>query len=77
MRKALAAVGIAGVVLLSAGPAFADRGAPGSTFPENGNTHSNGCAAVFGAPSASFGSESNTARFITTGLFTDACLGGP
>ena len=74
MRKALAAVGIATVIALSAGPAFADRGAPGTTYPENNNT--SGCGAVLSAPSASGVHQSGTAHNITLGLIIDACFGG-
>jgi hypothetical protein len=74
MRKALAAVGIATVIVLSAGPAFADRGAPGTTYPENNNT--SGCIHVLSTPSVSGFHQSGTALNITLGLISDACLGG-
>ena len=76
MRKVLAAVGIAGVMVLSASPAFADRGAPGTTFPEQpSGSLSQGCSGVLGHPNGS-SNHSTIANSITTGLVIDACFGG-
>ena len=76
-RKAvIGAIGTAGMVVLMAVPAFGDRGAPGSTFPEQPSTHdSNGCNAVLSAPNQG-GHRAEIATGITTGLVVDACFGG-
>ena len=61
------------IAALTAGPALADRGAPGTTFPEQpGANVQTGCAAVFSsaAPGAPM---SPRALAITNGLFADAC----
>jgi hypothetical protein len=61
------------IAALTASPALADRGAPGTTFPEQPGTHvQSGCAAVMA--SAAVGAPlSMRAGAITTGLLTDAC----
>ena len=75
-RLAVFVVFVAGVVV-GAGPALADAGAPGSTFPEQpkGNV-SNACATVLSNPSQGF-HDSSVAAAIKAGLVTDACFGGP
>jgi len=64
------------IAALTAGPAFADRGAPGRTFPEQPGTHVlSACAAVMssGAVDAPM---SPGALAITSGVFADACSAG-
>jgi hypothetical protein len=64
------------IAALTAGPALADRGAPGTTFPEQPGTNvQTGCAAVLGSAAAS-APMSPTSVPITTGLFGDACFPG-
>jgi hypothetical protein len=61
------------IAALTAGPALADRGAPGTTFPEQPGTHlQTGCAAVL-ASAAPGSPMSLRAAAITNGLFADAC----
>ena len=75
MKKAMAGVlATACMVVLAAVPAFADRGAPGSTFPEQPTGNGNGCTAIF-SPNAGF-HRAGVATGITTGLVVDACFGG-
>ena len=60
---------------LTAGPALADPGTPGTTFPEQpGGNVQTACAAILSsaAPSAPM---SPTAQAITGGLVSDACFG--
>ena len=64
------------IAAMTAGPALADRGAPGTTFPEQPGTHVQpGCAAVMtsGAVDAPMSSR---ALAITSGIFADACSAG-
>jgi hypothetical protein len=62
------------IAALTAGPALADRGAPGTTFPEQPGAHVlTGCAAVM-ASGAADAPMSQRAFAITNGLFTDACV---
>jgi hypothetical protein len=73
ISAALAATALA----IAAAPATADPGAPGSTFPEQPGTHlSAACTAVLSNPGTTSAPLSATAGAITTGLITDACLGG-
>jgi hypothetical protein len=64
------------------GSAFADAGAPGTTYPEQPGSHNaGGCAAVTSNPGTGVGGTagqhfSPTAAAITNGLLVDACLGG-
>jgi hypothetical protein len=68
------------IALAGSGAALADRGAPGSTFPEQpGSNVQNGCQAVSTNPGTSNGgpaqtNQSPTAGAITGGLFADACV---
>ena len=62
-------------------PAFADAGAPGTTFPDQPGTHvQNGCAAVTTNPGSGPGGQgtthlSPTAGAIVFGILSDAgCL---
>jgi hypothetical protein len=71
---------VAGALALGAGPALADAGAPGTTFPEqpNGNVGT-GCTAVTTNPGSGAGGAANfsdTALGILGPLITDACFGG-
>ena len=62
---------------VAAAPAAADRGDPGSTFPEHPGSHIlNACSALLSNPGATTAPVSATAEGITTGLITDACFGG-
>jgi hypothetical protein len=69
-------------VLAGAGPALADAGAPGSTFPEQPGTNAQtACTAVTSNPGTGFGGQagqnaSPTALVIVNGLLVDACFGG-
>jgi hypothetical protein len=73
----------AGAVLIAtaAGPAFADAGAPGTTFPEQPAGHvQTACGAVTTNPGTGTGGQfgqhaSPRAGAITTGLLVDACFG--
>ena len=65
-----------GVLALMGGPALADPGAPGTTFPEQPGSHPQaGCAALLSNPGALSAPRSVTAFTITNGLFGDACFG--
>jgi hypothetical protein len=77
MRRttAILASGAASIAIaaLTAGPALADRGAPGTTFPEQpGANVQTGCAAVMASGAAS-APMAPRAFAITNGLFGDAC----
>lgn len=74
MRKGLTAIGIVGVLVFSATPAFADRGAPGSTFPEQPTHVSTPCNAILTNPAPVPSPEAGVAANITLGLITDACF---
>jgi hypothetical protein len=72
----LASVGASmAIAALTAGPALADRGAPGTTFPEQPGAHvATACGAV---SSATAGAQAAPrAMAITGGLFADACPPG-
>ena len=78
MRRRLIA-GAAALMLFAAAaaPASADRGSPGSTFPEQPGTHvTNGCDSVLANAGTGMANMSATANGIATGLIIDACLGG-
>jgi hypothetical protein len=65
------------LALAAALPALADAGSPGTTFPEQPGTHNQqGCAAIATNPNQFAEHASPMAQAITTGLYTDACLGG-
>jgi hypothetical protein len=73
-RRIVAAAAALALFATTACPAFADRGAPGSTFPEQPGTHvATGCAAIFGNPGQGVIHNSDVAFAIQSGLFTDAC----
>jgi hypothetical protein len=55
-------------------PASADRGSPGSTFPEQpGANVATGCAAVTANVGTGITNDSDTAFAIQSSLITDAC----
>jgi hypothetical protein len=59
------------------GPAFADSGAPGTTFPEQPGGHpQTACGAIATNPGLGLVKASPTALAILTPLYSDACLGG-
>ncbi len=65
------------VLALTTGPALADAGAPGTTFPEQpGSQPQAGCAALVSSPGALTAPRAETAFAINNGLFGDACFGG-
>jgi hypothetical protein len=76
MKKRLIA-GAAALALFAtaASPAFADRGSPGSTFPEQpGANPATGCAAILANTGTAISHDSDTAFAIQSGLVTDACF---
>lgn len=77
MKRLITIVASAAVMGVAAAPALADRGAPGTTFPEQpGGNVQTGCAAVLSNPGATTAPASPTATAITTGLLQDACSPG-
>ena len=75
MKRRLVA-GAAAIALFAAAaaPASADRGSPGSTFPDQPDSHVlNACAAIDANAGNGVANMSGTAFAITEGLFTDAC----
>jgi hypothetical protein len=77
MKRITTVGSVIAVLALTAGPALADRGAPGTTFPEQpGSNPQNGCAALLSNPGALSAPDSATARAIIIGLLGDACFGG-
>ena len=81
-RRILTGVAIVALSLATAGSAAADRGAPGSTFPEQPGDHmQNACTVVGTNPGTGVGGvifehAAPNALAILNGLYTDACLGG-
>jgi hypothetical protein len=75
LRLGVGTAVVAAALAVGAGPALADAGAPGATFPEqpNGNMAS-ACAALASNPSQGDHS-SDTANAIKLGLVHDACFG--
>lgn len=79
MKRYVVSAAIA--ALVGAGPAAADPGAPGQTFPEQPPSPAPGCSAVLSNPGTSIGGVAGThfsarADSITAGLLADACFGG-
>jgi hypothetical protein len=75
MKRISAALAVAALAVAAA-PATADRGAPGTTFPEQPGAHpAAACSAVLSNPGATTAPLSATAGAITTGLLSDACSG--
>ena len=77
MRRRILPVA-AGLALFAAGAgaALADRGAPGTTFPEQPDGHVAGACAVAGAAGTGFAHASDTAAAIAAALVEDICGGG-
>jgi hypothetical protein len=74
MKRISAALAVAALAVAAA-PAAADRGAPGTTFPEQPLAHpAAACAAVLSNPGTTTAPLSATAEAITTGLISDACF---
>jgi len=68
---------MAGALALGAGPALADAGAPGTTFPEQPTGHEAVvCSTLVSNPSQGGVNDSATATGIKVGIITDACFGG-
>ena len=80
MKRWLLSILAGGILLVAAaGPALADAGAPGTTFPEQpGANVQTACSAVATNPGTADEGASNpapTAEAIQAGLFADACGG--
>jgi hypothetical protein len=76
-RRLVAGAAALALFATAASPAFADRGSPGSTFPEQPGTHvATGCNAILTGPGQGFTNDSDTAFAIQSGLITEACPGG-
>ena len=77
MKRVVSAALAVAALAVTAAPAGADRGAPGTTFPEQPGSHpSMACAAIGSNPGTTTAPRSARADAITTGLFVDACFGG-
>jgi hypothetical protein len=77
MRRITTIVASVAMAALAAGPALADPGAPGTTFPEQPAGHPQlACAALVSNSGALSAPRSDTAFAITNGLFGDACFAG-
>jgi hypothetical protein len=83
MKRSILTVTVTAAVMATVtGGAWADRGAPGSTFPEQPGGHvATACSAVGTNPGTGLGGafEQNaapTAGAILAGLYNDVCLGG-
>jgi hypothetical protein len=77
MRRITTIVASVAMAALTASPALADPGAPGTTFPEQpGSNTQTACAAIVSESAALSAPRSETAYAITNGLFGDACFGG-
>jgi hypothetical protein len=76
-RRLIAGAATLAVVAAAAAPASADRGSPGSTFPEApGGNVGQACASLTTNPGQGPGHMNpSTAGNITFDLFTDACGG--
>jgi hypothetical protein len=73
-KISIATGALSAMLVLSAGPALADAGAPGTTFPEQPGTNvATACAAVGAHTGTGVASMSGTATGITGGVFSDAC----
>jgi hypothetical protein len=76
-RRLVAGVAALALFATAASPAFADRGSPGSTYPEQPGTHvAAACNAILTGPSQGFTNDSDTAFAIQSSLIADACPGG-
>jgi hypothetical protein len=76
-RRLFAGAATLAVFATAASPAFADPGAPGTTFPEQPGSHvATACNAIFTGPGQGILHDSDTAFAIQSGDFTDACSSG-
>ena len=77
MKRAITFSATVAVAAIFAGPALADPGAPGTTFPEQPGAHPQAaCAAIVSNSRALSAPRSATAFEITNGILSDACFGG-
>ena len=77
MKHVVSAALAVAAFAVTAAPAGADRGAPGTTFPEQPGTHpSTACAAILSNSGATTAPRSARADAITTANFFDACFPG-
>lgn len=77
MKRVVSAAFAVAALAVTSAPAGADRGAPGTTFPEQPGTHpSTACFAVDSNPGATTAPRSARAAAISTGVFVDACVPG-
>jgi hypothetical protein len=77
MKRITTLVVSLGMAGLAAGPALADPGAPGTTFPEQpGSNVQTACAALESTSNALSAPRSQTAFAITNAVLVDACFGG-
>jgi hypothetical protein len=79
LRLGVGTAVVAAALAVGAGPALADAGAPGTTFPEQPPLA--GCDAVTTNPGTGTGGTSSLhvadiAANIQAGLIVDACFGG-
>lgn len=73
-RRLIAGAAALALFAATASPAFADRGSPGSTFPEKPGTHvATGCNAILANLGTAVSHDSDVAFAIQSGLVTDAC----
>jgi hypothetical protein len=73
-KISIATGALSAMLVLSTGPAFADAGAPGATFPEQPGTHvATACVAVGANTGTGVANMSGIATGITGGVFSDAC----
>jgi hypothetical protein len=81
-RLTIAVFATAALMAATSGVALADRGAPGSTFPEQPGTNpASACATLVTNPGTGVDGVSGdhlspTAQTITTALLADGCFGG-
>jgi hypothetical protein len=74
-RRLIAGAAALALFAAAAAPASADRGSPGSTFPEQpGANVAAGCAAILGGPGQGPINNADIAFAIQSGLIADACL---
>jgi hypothetical protein len=74
-RRLVAGAAALALFAVTASPAFADRGSPGSTFPEQPGTNlATGCGAVLANTGTGISNDSDVAFAIQSGLIADACF---
>ena len=77
MKRITTVGSVIAVLALMGGPALADPGAPGTTFPEQPGSHPEAaCVALASNSGALSAPRAEKAFTITNGLFGDACFGG-